>query len=160
MKSGNKKLFELQDLLEELDVLKGQGKKIVFTNGCFDLVHAGHVHCLKQARSFGDVLVIGLNSDSSVSRLKGQGRPIFEQQDRACILGAFEFVDYLVSFDEDTPEKLIESVKPDVLVKGSDYTIEGIVGAEFVASYGGEVRRCELIEGRSTSELIKRIKEI
>ena len=160
MKSDNVKLFELENLLEELDSLREQNRKVVFTNGCFDLIHAGHVTYLRQAKSYGDVLIIGLNSDSSLKKLKGPGRPILDQYDRARILGAFEFVDYIVLFDEDTPEDLIKAVKPDVLVKGRDYGIEDIVGADFVTSYGGEVKRCPLVKGKSTSELIKKIKEI
>jgi D-beta-D-heptose 7-phosphate kinase/D-beta-D-heptose 1-phosphate adenosyltransferase len=137
--------------------LKRQGKRIVFTNGVFDILHRGHVEYLAKARSLGDVLILGLNSDASVRRIKGPKRPLQKQTDRAAILLALESVDYVVLFGEDTPDKLIRQVKPDVLVKGADYKISEIVGAEFVRSYGGSVRRIRLTPGRSTSGLIKKI---
>ncbi|RKX24637.1 MAG: D-glycero-beta-D-manno-heptose 1-phosphate adenylyltransferase [Candidatus Zixiibacteriota bacterium] len=138
--------------------LRRQGNKIVFTNGVFDILHLGHVSYLARARSFGDVLVVGLNSDKSVRRLKGAGRPLQKQRDRAEILLALRTVDYVVIFSEDTPQKLIEQIQPNVLVKGADYQVSEIVGAEFVRSHGGEVRRVRLTPGRSTSEIIKRLK--
>lgn len=130
----------------------------MFTNGVFDILHLGHVSYLARARSFGDVLVVGLNSDKSVRRLKGAGRPLQKQRDRAEILLALRTVDYVVIFSEDTPQKLIEQIQPNVLVKGADYQVSEIVGAEFVRSHGGEVRRVRLTPGRSTSEIIKRLK--
>ena len=137
--------------------LRRQKKKIVFTNGVFDILHRGHVDYLAKARSFGDLLIVGLNSDRSVRRLKGTGRPLQKQTDRAAILLALESVDYVVIFGEETPDRLIRQVKPDVLVKGADYAISEIVGADFVKSHGGSVRRVRLTEGRSTSGIIKRM---
>lgn len=137
--------------------LKRQKKKIVFTNGVFDLLHRGHVEYLAKARSFGDVLVVGLNSDSSVRRLKGPTRPLQPQADRAAILLALRAVDYVVIFGEDTPAKVIGTIRPDVLVKGADYKESEIVGADLVKSYGGKVRRIRLTRGRSTTSLIDRL---
>lgn len=131
-------------------------KRIVFTNGVFDILHRGHVEYLAKAKSFGDVLVVGLNSDASVRRLKGKDRPVQTQRDRAAILLALRSVDHVVLFSSDTPAKLISLVKPDVLVKGADYKESEIVGAEFVRSYGGKVRRVRLTPGRSTTHIIKR----
>jgi len=134
-------------------------KKIVFTNGCFDLLHVGHIRYLKEARSFGDLLVVGVNSDQSVKRLnKGEERPLQVEEDRLEILAALGMVDFAVLFTEDTPEKLIEKVRPDVLVKGGDWPIEKIVGASFVKSYGGEVRTLQFVEGRSTTNLVKKMR--
>ena len=135
--------------------LRRAGRKIVFTNGVFDILHRGHVDYLRQARSFGDVLIVGLNSDASVRRLKGAGRPLQSQRDRAALLLALEMVDYVVIFGEETPDKLIRQIKPAVLVKGADYKISEIVGADFVRSYGGKVKRARLTTGRSTSRLVK-----
>ena len=137
--------------------LKRAGKSIVFTNGVFDVLHRGHVEYLARARSFGDVLIVGLNTDASVRRLKGKGRPVQTQRDRAAILLALKAVDYVVFFGEDTPDRLIRLVRPDVLVKGGDYKIPEIAGGDFVRSYGGSVRRVKLVRGRSTSKLIARL---
>lgn len=137
--------------------LKRAGKKIVFTNGVFDILHRGHVEYLAKAKSFGDILIVGLNSDASTRRLKGPGRPIQKQNDRAAVLLALRSVDYIVVFGEDTPDKLIRQIKPDVLVKGADYKVSEIVGAEFVTSYGGSVRRARLTPGRSTSSIVRKI---
>ena len=139
--------------------LRRRGKKIVFTNGVFDLLHRGHVTYLARARSYGDVLIVGLNSDRSVRRIKGPDRPLQKQADRAAILLALEAVDYVVIFGEETPQKLIEQIKPDVLVKGADYRLSEIVGAEFVKARGGQVRRIRLTAGRSTSDLLRRLKK-
>jgi D-beta-D-heptose 7-phosphate kinase/D-beta-D-heptose 1-phosphate adenosyltransferase len=136
---------------------RSSGKKIVFTNGCFDLLHPGHINLLHQARSFGDRLVIGLNTDSSIKRLKGDLRPILSEQDRAAILNALDCVDLVVLFDEDTPLELIKNLKPDVLVKGADYKLEEVVGGEFVESYGGEVRLVQLLAGYSTTGLANKV---
>jgi len=133
------------------------GKKIVFTNGVFDILHRGHVDYLAKAKSFGDILVVGLNSDASVRRLKGKSRPVQKQADRATILLALRSVDYVVIFGEDTPDRLIRQVKPHVLVKGADYKVSEIVGAEFVMSYGGTVRRVRLSKGRSTSGILRKL---
>jgi rfaE bifunctional protein nucleotidyltransferase chain/domain len=137
--------------------LRRQKKKIVFTNGVFDILHRGHVDYLAKARSFGDLLIVGLNSDRSVRRLKGTDRPLQKQSDRAAILLALESVDYVVIFGEEAPDRLIRQVSPDVLVKGADYSISEIVGADFVKSNGGSVRRVRLTKGRSTSGIIKRL---
>lgn len=131
-------------------------KKIVFTNGCFDLLHRGHVYYLAKAREMGDVLVIGLNSDSSVSRLKGEGRPLNNQNARAEVLGALGMVDHIILFEEDTPLNLINTVKPDLLIKGGDYKVEDIVGYQEVISWGGEVLTIPILPGYSTTSIIER----
>ena len=130
--------------------------KIVFTNGCFDLLHRGHVYYLAKAREMGDVLVIGLNSDSSVSRLKGKGRPLNNQNARAEVLGALGMVDHIILFEEDTPLNLINKVKPDLLIKGGDYKVEDIVGYKEVISRGGEVLTIPILPGYSTTSIIER----
>jgi rfaE bifunctional protein nucleotidyltransferase chain/domain len=140
--------------------LKRAGKKIVFTNGVFDILHRGHVEYLEKAKSLGDVLIVGLNTDASARRIKGKHRPLQNQRDRATVLAALKAVDYVILFGEDTPEKLIRIVKPDVLVKGADWKTVDIVGADFVRSYGGRVRRIKLTKGRSTSSIIEKIRKI
>ena len=140
--------------------LRRQKKRIVFTNGVFDILHYGHIDYLTKAKALGDVLVVGLNTDSSVRKFKPKGRPVQNEKDRAKILAALEMVDYVVLFSEETPERLIKTVKPDVLVKGADYKLFQIVGADFVKSYGGKVRRIRLAKGRSTTALIKKIKRL
>jgi len=132
-------------------------RKIVFTNGCFDLLHRGHIYYLSRARAMGDVLVVGLNSDASVSRLKGRGRPLNTQQARAEVLAALAFVDYVIIFHEDTPLELIRKVRPHVLVKGGDYKAGEVVGYRDVTSWGGSVEIIPLLEGYSTSKLIDRL---
>jgi D-glycero-beta-D-manno-heptose 1-phosphate adenylyltransferase len=132
-------------------------KKVVFTNGCFDLLHVGHLRYLQQARSLGDQLIVGLNSDQSVKRLKGESRPVQTELDRAEILKGLRCVDEVIIFNEDTPLKLIESIRPDILVKGGDWDVSRIVGADFVMSYGGEVKSLPFHQGRSTSNLIEKI---
>ena len=139
------------------DQLRRKGQKIVFTNGVFDILHRGHVTYLEKARSFGDLLIVGLNSDKSVRGLKGPKRPVQKQSDRAAILLALRAVDHVVIFGEDTPDHLIRLVKPDILVKGADYRISEIVGSVFVKSYGGQVRRVRLVPGRSTSDILKKV---
>ena len=134
------------------------GRKTVFTNGCFDILHAGHVSYLKKAREMGDRLVVGVNSDESVRRLKGDGRPVNNLEDRIEVLSALECVDEVIPFEEDTPIELIKKVHPDILVKGEDYTVDTIVGADHVLSYGGEVRTIPLLEGRSTTGIIAKMK--
>lgn len=134
-----------------------QQPKVVFTNGCFDLVHRGHVDYLSKARDLGDLLIVGLNSDDSVQRLKGEKRPISNQQSRAIVLAAFAFVDYVVIFDEDTPLNLIKSIKPDILVKGGDYNHDNVVGADFVESYGGRLELIPLVPGESTTNLVNKM---
>jgi rfaE bifunctional protein nucleotidyltransferase chain/domain len=137
--------------------LKKKGQKIVFTNGCFDLIHVGHVRYLQEARALGSCLVIGLNSDQSIRRIKDPARPLILEEQRAEVLAALECVDYVVLFDEDDPFQLIKEVRPDVLVKGADWSMDKIIGADLVTSYGGEVRRIDLVPSISTSEIINRI---
>lgn len=141
------------------ETLRAAGQKVVFTNGCFDILHAGHVRYLTKARSFGDCLVLGLNSDVSVRRLKGEGRPINNELDRAEVVGALKAVDYVVIFGEQTAEALIAKVKPDVYVKGGDYTIATLPEAKIVQSYGGRVELVNLVAGRSTTNVIRKIQE-
>ena len=151
------KLTTLQKFIPLRRELRESGKKLVFTNGCFDIIHRGHVEYLAKAASFGDVLVVGMNSDESIRRIKGDGRPINPEDDRAAVLSALEFVDFIIPFEEDTPRNLIENLLPDVLAKGADWAEEDIVGADIVKESGGEVRRIELTPGRSTSAIIERI---
>ena len=151
--------YNRQEVLAQIADQKRRGKKIVFTNGCFDLVHAGHISSFRQARSFGDLLVVGVNSDESIRRLKGKTRPIVSLPHRIALLAALECVDYIIPFEEDTPQNLIEQLQPDVLVKGKDWEGKSIAGDEFVRSYGGIVRFVELEQGLSTTELIERIKK-
>ncbi len=132
-------------------------KKIVFTNGCFDILHAGHIHSLEQAAAFGDFLIVGLNSDKSINRIKGPDRPFNKEQDRALLLASLMMVDAVVLFEQETPLELIQTLKPDVLVKGGDYTIESIVGAEDVMQNGGKVEIIPLIPGVSTTLIADRI---
>ena len=133
------------------------GKRLVFTNGCFDLLHAGHVKCLQEARRMGDLLVVGVNSDDSVRRLKGEDRPVWGLEDRMAVLAGLECVDYIIPFEEDTPVRLIKRLLPDVLVKGGDYTMDRMVGADIVLSYGGSVQIVPYLEGRSSTTAITRI---
>ncbi|HOV16482.1 MAG TPA: D-glycero-beta-D-manno-heptose 1-phosphate adenylyltransferase [Candidatus Cloacimonadota bacterium] len=144
---------------EEFSQLDLKNKKIVFTNGCFDILHAGHVQYLEQAKKLGDILVVGLNSDASVRRLKGENRPINKQEDRALVLAALEFVDYIIIFEEDTPYELIKTVNPDVLVKGGDWKETDIIGADIVQAKGGIVLSLPLRPGLSTSKIIEEIKK-
>jgi len=137
---------------------KAEGKKVVFTNGCFDILHYGHIHYLAQARLLGDKLVIGLNSIGSVKRLKGDNRPINDDNTRLYLLAALQFVDGVVIFEEDTPLNLIKIVKPDILVKGGDYSIENIVGAKEVLKNGGEVKSLAFVEGYSTTAIENKLK--
>lgn len=140
--------------------LRRQGKKIVFTNGCFDILHAGHARYLRTAASLGDVLVVGLNGDASVRRLKGEGRPVQREADRAYLLASFSFVSYVVIFREDTPARLIERVAPHVLVKGGDWKGKTIAGADFVRAHGGSVRIIRFLAGRSTTSILRKAAEI
>ena len=139
--------------------LKAAGKKIMFTNGCFDIIHAGHVEYLQEAAELGDILIIGLNSDNSVKRLKGKNRPINSQINRAKVLSALATISYVVIFEDDTPYMLIDHIKPDVLVKGGDWKPEEIVGADIVLANGGSVRSLSYKEGYSTSSIINKMKE-
>ena len=137
--------------------LRAEGKKIVFTNGCFDLIHAGHIDYLSKAKAMGDVLIVGLNSDDSVKRLKGKMRPILMEPERSFILSNLTPVDYVILFDEDTPQKIIEELIPDVLVKGADWAIDDIAGADMVIANGGEVKTVKLVNDQSTSKIIQKI---
>ncbi len=149
-------IVSLDKLLESLEEER-KDKKVVFTNGCFDLIHAGHVDYLQKAKALGDLLVVGMNSDSSVRRIKGEKRPILSQELRATVLDSLKPVDYVVIFEEDTPIKLIEAIKPDILVKGGDWKIEDIVGREFVESYGGRVVTIPFEYDISTTKIVERI---
>ncbi|HWP43847.1 MAG TPA: D-glycero-beta-D-manno-heptose 1-phosphate adenylyltransferase [Blastocatellia bacterium] len=144
-------------LLAERERLRREGKRLVFTNGCFDLLHAGHVRYLRQARSLGDALAVALNSDRSVRALKGERRPVLGERERAEVIAALESVDYVIIFDEETPRDLIASLLPDVLVKGGDWPVEQIVGGEEVRRAGGEVLSLPYLEGSSTTAIIERI---
>jgi rfaE bifunctional protein nucleotidyltransferase chain/domain len=145
------------DLVQIREKFKRDGKKVVFTNGCFDIVHRGHVEYLTKAKALGDVLFVGMNTDASVRRLKGPTRPIVCQDDRTFVLAAFRMVDYVCLFDEDTPHELIQAVVPDVLVKGSDWAIDSIVGKDIVEAAGGTVQTIDFVPNRSTTDIIKRI---
>ncbi|MCH7657185.1 MAG: D-glycero-beta-D-manno-heptose 1-phosphate adenylyltransferase [Bacteroidetes bacterium] len=145
------------DLTRLLAFYRFKNQKIVFTNGCFDLIHLGHVEYLMQAANLGDVLIIGLNSDSSVIKIKCSGRPVLDQESRAMTLAAFSFVNIIVLFDEETPYELIKQVRPDILVKGGDYKPAEIVGYDIVKENGGEVKIVDFIKGYATSDIIKDI---
>jgi len=149
----------MEDFVKIIEEERKKGKKIVFTNGCFDIIHAGHVDYLEKAKKLGDFLVVGLNSDNSVKRLKGNTRPINPQEYRKKVLEGLKAVDLVVIFEEDTPENLIKAIKPDILVKGGDWKIENIVGSDFVKSYGGQVLTIDFIYDISTSKIIKKILE-
>lgn len=152
-------LIEKNEIARLCERLKGEGKRVVFTNGCFDILHAGHVRYLAAAKAQGDVLVLGLNSDESVRGLKGEGRPINSESDRAEVVGALKSVDYVVIFGEKTAEDLIALVKPDVYAKGGDYTLDTLPEAKIVAENGGKTVFIDLVEGRSTTKTIEKIKE-
>ena len=153
-------MLNLDELKRTVAELKLENKKIVFTNGCFDLLHIGHTRLLQQAKELGDVLVLCLNTDTSVRRLKGHTRPIISQNERAEILSSLNTVDYLTFFEEDTPLNLITELKPDVLVKGGDYEKEAIVGKEVVERYGGKVVAIPLVDGKSTTKILEKIKKL
>ncbi|MBP1672495.1 MAG: rfaE bifunctional protein [Bacteroidetes bacterium] len=151
------KIVSLETLLSEKQHFSAQ--KVVFTNGCFDVLHVGHVQYLAQAKSLGDLLIIGINSDHSVKRLKGEDRPINPENARALVLAALQFVDYVVLFEEDTPYNLIAQIVPDFLVKGGDYQIKDIVGADVVQNHGGQVITIPFVEGYSSSNIIKKMND-
>jgi D-beta-D-heptose 7-phosphate kinase/D-beta-D-heptose 1-phosphate adenosyltransferase len=152
------RLLERSDLAAFGEACRASALRVAFTNGCFDLLHAGHVRYLNEARSLGDVLVVGLNADASVRRLKGEGRPLTPERERSEILLALAAVDAVVLFSEDTPLGVIEALSPDVLVKGGDWDVEAIVGREHVRSRGGEVRSIPLLMGRSTTALLQKLR--
>ncbi len=153
------KIVTRAELPKRLQDLRELRPRIVFTNGCFDLIHAGHVRYLEDARALGDALVLGLNADASVRRLKGPSRPIVHEEDRAVVLAALESISLVVLFEEDTPDQLIREVLPDVLVKGGDYVAEEIVGYDTVTQSGGRVEIIPFLPGRSTSNLVSRIQD-
>lgn len=156
----NNKLLDGDKLTKWLEDCRKNGKKIVFTNGCFDILHRGHVEYLSKAAAFGDVMVIGLNTDASVKRLKGPSRPVNDEYARAFVLAGLEFVSAVVLFDEDTPYDLIKKVQPDFLVKGSDYKPENIVGYDIVTAKGGKVVAVDLVEGFSTTKTIEKMSAV
>jgi len=154
------KIMSIDALIKERQHLREEGKRLVFTNGCFDLLHPGHVRYLSRARSLGDALIVALNSDRSVRSIKGPGRPILNQHERAEVIAALEAVDYVTIFDDETPRDLIAAVLPDVLVKGGDWAVDEIVGREEVEAAGGRVLSLPYIEGSSTTDIIERIKNL
>jgi D-beta-D-heptose 7-phosphate kinase / D-beta-D-heptose 1-phosphate adenosyltransferase len=153
------KFKSLEQVVEIRNRLRAEGKKLVFTNGCFDILHAGHVRYLNQARAFGDALVIGLNTDLSVRRIKGDDRPVIPEMERAEVLSALACVDYVFLFDDPTPKRVIDAIIPDILVKGADWTPENIVGRDVVEAAGGKVCNVALVDGASTSEIIETVLE-
>ena len=158
MEKRMEKLIEKENLDNIIKKLKSENKKIVFTNGCFDILHAGHVRYLKESKKFGDILIVGLNSDISVKKIKGESRPINPEMDRAEVLAGLEAVNYIVLFDETSPVKLLEEIKPDIYTKGADYTVETLPEAKTVLSYGGKIEFIKFLEGRSTTKIIDKIK--
>jgi rfaE bifunctional protein nucleotidyltransferase chain/domain len=157
MKTSDK-IKPLSEASHQVKEWQKAGQKVVFTNGCFDLLHLGHVDYLEKARNLGDKLVLGLNTDSSVSRFKGPERPLQDQNSRARVLAALQFIDLVVFFDEDTPQNLISELVPNILVKGSDYLAENIVGADVVKKNGGEVKTIDFVPGYSTTRIVEKIK--
>lgn len=151
------KIISLTNLKRKVRVLKQKGKHIVFTNGCFDILHLGHIKYLQDAKNKGDYLVVAVNSDSSVKKIKAKNRPVIGEGDRLKTIAALASVDFVVLFNEDNPLKLIEVLKPDILIKGADWDKKKIIGADFVESYGGKVITVNLVKGRSTSALIEKI---
>jgi len=151
------KIFKIDELVKFREKAKIEGRKVVFTNGCFDILHRGHVELLEKAKSLGDFLIVALNGDSSMKKIKGEKRPILDENDRAYILVSLKCVDAVCLFDEETPAEIINKLKPDVLVKGGDYKINEVVGRESVYNVGGEVVIIPLVEGKSTKEIIEKI---
>jgi len=151
------KIVKLATLKKKIAQLRRQRKKIAFTNGCFDILHAGHVHYLQEAKRTDRALIVGLNSDASVRKIKGAKRPIVREQERASVLAALACVDHVILFDEDTPLKLIEAVQPDVLIKGADWKHKGAVGGDRVVAGGGKVEYIKFLSGQSSTDIIKRI---
>lgn len=156
----NSKILSAEQLVEQSNDWKEQGKKIVFTNGCFDILHKGHLEILTTSAGFGDILVVGMNTDASVKRLKGEHRPVNDEGFRSWMMASLEIVDAVCLFDEDTPLGLLQKLLPDILVKGGDYKLSQIVGAEEVIQHGGEVKIVPLVKGYSTSALIQAIRQL
>ena len=152
-------IIERRDLLELRNEFKKENRKVVFTNGCFDLIHAGHVDYLNKAKEFGDILIVALNSDESIRRIKGSSRPIVDYSERSFVVSNLKCVDYVTYFEEDTPKEIIDELIPDILVKGADWDISKIVGRETVEAHGGEVKTIEFVNQQSTSNIIKIILE-
>ena len=152
------KLVKEDEINALIKKLRSENKTIVFTNGCFDILHAGHVRYLKESKSKGDVLIVGLNSDSSIKKIKGESRPINNEQDRTEVLSALENVNYIIVFNETTPVKLLDKIKPDIYTKGADYTIETLPETDTVIKNGGRVEFIKLVEGKSTTKIIDKIK--
>jgi len=153
----NDKIKNLEELLKSVNLHKKEGRKVVFTNGCYDIIHVGHIRCLQESKRRGDVLIIALNSDRSVRSLKGYPRPFIPQEERAEMVSALECVDYVIIFDQDNPLELINAIEPDVLVKGGDWNLNTIVGRDVVESYGGRVFALPLVPGISTTQIINSI---
>ena len=151
------KIESVDSLARRTHDFRSEGRRVVFTNGCFDVLHGGHIELFRAARQHGDVLIVAINSDSSTRRLKGEKRPIFDQGERAEMLAAMELVDYVCVFDEDTPLETISKIRPDVLVKGADWEDKGIVGRDEVEGWGGEVIAIPLVEGRSSTGVVERV---
>ena len=152
-------VVSLQELLVARKRIKNEGKRVVFTNGSFDILHRGHVEYLRKAKALGDVLVVGVNTDSSVRRIKGADRPVIDESDRAFVLAALASVDYVCLFNEDTPYELIRALVPDILVKGADWAIEKVVGRDIVEAAGGSVQTIEFLPDRSTTGILERIRK-
>lgn len=153
----NEKIISREQARQMTRRLQAEGRKVVFTNGCFDILHVGHIELLEAARRLGDVLIVGINSDASVRRLKGPHRPVTGETDRARILAALAVVDFVVVFGEDTPQELIGEIIPDILVKGGDYNLDTIIGRDIVESHGGQIVVFPLVQGKSTSDLINKL---
>jgi rfaE bifunctional protein nucleotidyltransferase chain/domain len=151
------KIFNKDGLILQIQKWKDEKLEVVFTNGCFDIIHLGHIEYLEKAREKGDKLIVGVNSDSSVRRLKGTSRPIIEEESRVAVLASLMFVDAVIVFEEDTPLELIMALQPDILIKGNDYSLNNIVGADFVISQGGKVKTIELVPGFSTTSIVEKI---
>ena len=156
--SVSEKLKSLEEIKAIVNQARNNGKRVAFTNGCFDLLHRGHVHVLRQAKACGDLLIVGINSDESVKQIKGAARPVLPESDRCELLGAMEMVDYVILFNEPDPHNLISALRPDVLVKGGDWNAGKIIGADVVEETGGRVVVVPYIKGFSTTEIIERIK--
>lgn len=157
MYSSERKIKNLSEIKEISETLKREGKIIVFTNGCFEILHPGHIQLLETAKSFGDVLIVGINSDESVKKIKGEKKLIFDEKSRLKIISSLECVDYTVLFDENTPENLIKTIKPHIHIKGGDYKEEDLPEAKIIKSYGGKIIIVPLVEGFSTTNIINKI---
>lgn len=157
MLSSDRKIKKIEELKDIIDIHKKQGKLIVFTNGCFEILHPGHIKLLEEAKNYGDILVVGINSDESVKRIKGEKKLIFDEKSRMKIISALECVDYVTLFNENTPENLIKIIKPHIHVKGGDYKEEDLPEAKIVKEYGGKIIILPLLEGFSTTQIIQKI---